>query len=78
MPRKIAEYLKLEHPDRYIGHCFRRTSATLLANAGADLSVLKRHRAWKSSSAAEKYVEGAIDGKVKIARMIQGAETFAW
>lgn len=75
-PRKIAEYLNLEYPERYTGHCFRRTSATLLANAGADLSVLKRHGAWKSSSIVEKYVEDSVEGKVKVARMIQGGENF--
>lgn len=76
MPKKIAEYLKLETPEKYTGHCFRRTSATLLANAGVDSSVLKRHGGWKSSAVAEKYVEDAIEGKTKIARMIQGGENF--
>lgn len=76
MPKKIAEYLKLENPEKYTGHCFRRTSATLLANAGVDSSVLKRHGGWKSSAVAEKYVEDAIEGKTKIARMIQGGENF--
>lgn len=76
MPKKIAEYLKLENPEKYTGHCFRRTSATLLANAGADVSVLKRHGGWKSSSVAERYVEDALEGKTKIARMIQGGENF--
>lgn len=76
MPKKIAEYLKLDNPEKYTGHCFRRTSATFLANAGADLSVLKRHGGWKSSAVAEKYVEDSLEGKAKIARMIQGGENF--
>ncbi|KAJ8913974.1 hypothetical protein NQ315_008966 [Exocentrus adspersus] len=56
-PRKIAEFLKLDHSERYTGHCFRRTSSTLLANAGADVTILKRHGGWKSTFVAEKYVE---------------------
>lgn len=75
-PRKIAEYLNLSNPERYTGHCFRRTSATLLANAGADVNVLKRHGGWKSTSVAEKYVEESLETKTKVARMIQGGETF--
>ncbi|PSN37552.1 hypothetical protein C0J52_12549 [Blattella germanica] len=43
MPKKIASFLGLPNIEMYTGHCFRRTSATLLANAGADVSVLKRH-----------------------------------
>lgn len=75
-PKKIAEFLKLEHPEKYTGHCFRRTSSTFLANAGADISILKRHGGWKSNTVAEKYVEESIENKTKIARMIQGGETF--
>jgi hypothetical protein len=50
MPKQIALFLGLQDPDKYTGHSFWRTSATLLSNAGADLAVLKRHGAWKSSS----------------------------
>ncbi|KAJ8914344.1 hypothetical protein NQ315_011332 [Exocentrus adspersus] len=37
----------------YTGHCFRRTSASLLADSGASIDVLKRHGGWKSASVAE-------------------------
>ncbi|KAJ8965860.1 hypothetical protein NQ317_009224 [Molorchus minor] len=40
-PKKIATYLKLENVNRFTGHCFRRTSATLLANTGGDILQLK-------------------------------------
>jgi integrase len=76
MPKQIALFLGLQDPDKYTGHSFRRTSATLLANAGADLAVLKRHGAWKSSSVAEKYIEDSLESKNKIARMILNGETF--
>jgi integrase len=49
----------------YTGHCFRRTSASLLANAGADMPVIKRHGAWKSSNVAEGYVDDYLENKKK-------------
>lgn len=42
LPRQIATFLNLENPELYTGHCFRRTSATFLADSGASLLVLKR------------------------------------
>ncbi|CAD6208543.1 GSCOCG00010538001-RA-CDS, partial [Cotesia congregata] len=42
VPRKVAEYLELEHPEAYTGHCFRRTAATLLANSSANLTAVKQ------------------------------------
>jgi hypothetical protein len=60
------------------GHCYRRTSATLLANAGADVLTLKRHGSWKSSTVAENYVAESMCNKIKISKMIQcgdGIET---
>ena len=53
MPKQIAEFLNLENVELYTGHVFRRTSATLLADAGTEISLLKRHGAWKSSTVAE-------------------------
>lgn len=46
-PMQIAQYLNLPDPKEYTGHCFRRSSATLLVDAGG----------WKSSSVAEGYVD---------------------
>ena len=34
IPKKIATFLKLENPTSFTGHSFRRSSATLLVNAG--------------------------------------------
>jgi hypothetical protein len=64
-----------QDPDKYTGHSFRRTSAMPLANTGADLAVLKRQGAWKSSSVAEKYID-FLESKNKIARMVLNGETF--
>lgn len=53
MPKKIAEYLGLDDAHLYTGHSFRRSSATLLADAGANITTIKRHGGWKSTTTAE-------------------------
>lgn len=70
MPKEIAAYLNLENPEAYTGHCFRRSSATLLADAGANLLTLKRHGGWKSDRVAEGYVEDSVENKIKITKQI--------
>lgn len=65
IPQKIAEYLKLPDASSYTGHCLRRTSATFLADNGADIQDLKRHGGWRSTSVAEGYVEESIENKLK-------------
>ncbi|XP_073941147.1 uncharacterized protein [Choristoneura fumiferana] len=66
IPREIASFLNLPSPEMYTGHCFRRTSATLLADSGADLTLIKRHGGWKSSTVAEGYIEESVENKSKI------------
>lgn len=70
IPRLVANYLNLKDPQLYTGHCFRRTSATFLANASADILTLKRHGGWRSTSVAESYVEDSVASKIDIARKI--------
>jgi hypothetical protein len=63
IPSAIATFLGLDNPNLYTGHAFRVTSATVLADEGANTLVLKRHGRWKSDAVAEGYVresEGAI------------------
>lgn len=74
IPQTIAKYLQLPNPERYTGHTFRRTSATLLADSGADITCVKRHGGWKSSSVAEGYLEDSIESKNRIARSIFSTE----
>lgn len=66
MPKQIATYLNLPNPELYTGHCFRRTSATLLADSGANLTTIKRHGGWKSDQVAEGYIEESIQNKYNI------------
>ncbi|KAJ8980202.1 hypothetical protein NQ317_002214 [Molorchus minor] len=63
----VASYLKLPDVACYTGHCLRRSSATLLADAGVDITTIKRHAGWKSTTVAESYVENSIENKTKIA-----------
>ena len=73
MPKTIAVWLGLENPELYTGHTFRRSSATLLANSGANITTLKRHGGWKSEQVAEGYIEDSIGNKRKISMRISNA-----
>ena len=70
MPKKVAEFLNLSNQEKYTGHCFRRTSTTLLVKAGADITTVKRHGGWKSNSVAEGYIEASLNKKKKIGEQI--------
>jgi len=69
-PASIAEFLGLPNPRGYTGHCFRRSSYTLLADTGADVLALKRHGGSKSSTVAEGYVADSIANKRNVASKI--------
>lgn len=75
IPSEVAVFLKLSDPHTYTGHCYRRSSATLLVEAGGDLLQLKRHGGWKSSTVAEGYVDSSLKGKVSTGHMILGQST---
>ncbi|XP_074096371.1 uncharacterized protein LOC141525706 [Cotesia typhae] len=70
VPRKVAEYLELEHPEAYTGHCFRRTAATLLANSGANLTAVKQLGGWRSSTVAEGNIENSLANRRQIYQQI--------
>lgn len=70
IPKKIADFLKLANSEMYTGHCFRRSSATMFANSGADLVKVKRLGGWKSSSIAESYIEESISNKIAVSKSI--------
>lgn len=74
VPKTIALYLNLPNIESYTGHCFRRTSATFLANSGANLTTLKQHGGWKSSTVAEGYIEHSLGNKQKIFDNIVNSE----
>lgn len=70
VPQEIAKFLKIDNWKEYTGHTLRRTSATLLVDAGADLTCLKRHGGWTSSTTAEGYIEESSLSKENIAKKI--------
>ena len=70
MGKEIALYLNLPNSNLYTGHCFRRSSATLLVDAGGDITTLKRHGGWKSTTVAEGYIEESIQNKMQISNTI--------
>lgn len=72
-PRKIAEYLGLPDANQYTGHCFRRSSASLLVEGGGDLGALMNHGGWKSTTVARGYVEESTRMKTDIAKKILGS-----
>ncbi|KAJ8913992.1 hypothetical protein NQ315_008984 [Exocentrus adspersus] len=40
IPKQIATFLHLKGPHLYTSHCFRRSSATIVVDAGADITTL--------------------------------------
>ncbi|CAH1381734.1 unnamed protein product [Tenebrio molitor] len=72
MPSTVAEFLKLPRPEEYTGHCFRRSSATLAADADVDLTSLKRLGGWKSSKVVEGYIEESLEKKKKVCKLLMG------
>ncbi|KAK4886547.1 hypothetical protein RN001_002818 [Aquatica leii] len=75
VPRVIAQFLQLSNPSLYTGHCFRRSSATHLADCGGDLLTIKRHGGWKSSAVAEGYVETSLLNKVAVSNLLSSNST---
>ena len=61
-PKTVADFVKTAcailkvDPQGYTSHCFRRSAATNLADAGVSFINLKRHGQWKSDSVAEAYI----------------------
>ena len=59
----IMYYISFEY---LTGHSFRRSSKSLLANAGADIPNIMRHGGWKSPATAETYyVKNSLQYKKK-------------
>lgn len=73
VPKVVAKYLHLNDPELYTSHCLRRTSATILVDAGGDITALKRHGGWKSTSVAETYIDESITNKLDVSEKILNA-----
>ena len=57
----------------HLGHCFRCTSTSILANAGASSRTIKRHWGWKSEAVAERYIRDSIRCKKTTGNIILSA-----
>ncbi|KAF2878682.1 hypothetical protein ILUMI_27490 [Ignelater luminosus] len=75
LPSMIARYLNLKDPYLFTGHCFQCSSATLLANAGADLLRLKQYGGQKSSTVAEGYIDDSLTNKIETSKILEPSET---
>ncbi|CAH1383311.1 unnamed protein product, partial [Tenebrio molitor] len=73
MGKAIAAFLKLPNPEQYSGHSFRRSSVTILVDAGGDITALKRHGGWKSTAVAEGYMDESVKNKTDTANKISSS-----
>lgn len=73
VPRTIALFLGLSDPNLYTGHALRVSSATTLADEGADILELKRHGRWNSNAVAEEYVRESKFARVDAASKLSGS-----
>lgn len=55
--KKVAELLQLPNPEKYTGHCWRRTSITLMTNSGMSLPQIKAVSGHKSDSVVQGYID---------------------
>jgi len=57
-----------------LGHSFRRTSATILANTkNVTMEMVKRHGGWKSTKVAEQYIEDSVEYKRHTGNVIESS-----
>ena len=73
IPKMIATSRKLDSPDSYTGHCFRRTGANLLVDAQVPRNALKAAGRWQSEKAMDGYIETSTTTKVMIADSLAAA-----
>jgi hypothetical protein len=57
----------------YMGYCFRRSSASLLVDAGVDLLLVKRRGDCRSNTVAEGYLENFDENKVRSSEILDEA-----
>lgn len=63
VPSNIASFIQLPDSKRYTGHCFRRTSATLLSDGGASMQQLKQLGRWRFDAIAQGYIENSLHNR---------------
>ena len=66
----LATAINLPLPDKYTGHTWRRTAATLAAESGSTLSEIKLLTGHLSDKVASGYIENSTRMKMKLAGAI--------
>lgn len=74
-PEQMATFLGLPNPTSYTGHSLRRSTANVMAEAGASTAIMKKHFNWKSENTCLKYVDNTNTAKVEIANMMKPASS---
>lgn len=70
IPKEVATFLKLPEPQTYTGHSYRRSGATMAADAGFSITELKRLGGWKSDKVCEGYIQESLGYKRKMSKKI--------
>ena len=71
---RYCEMLKKPYPEKYTGHCGRRSSATNFALMGGNESELKRFGRWKSASVAQSYISESVTTKRALSAIVDRAD----
>lgn len=71
LPKRVAEYLRLDDKEKYTGHAIRRTATTWLAERGASTNIIQKFGGWKSASVAQGYIDDSDKMRSAIATTIQ-------
>jgi integrase len=69
--KEIAFALELPNYEKYTGHCWRRTTITIGANAGLTLPQLKALSGHKSDTVLQKYIDNSGPMKATVSEAIQ-------
>ena len=69
-PSIIAQWLGKSDFKLYTSHCFHRTAASLLADSGCSLPLMKIAGNWKSSTVCERYIAESSLTKRKIGEQL--------
>jgi integrase len=72
IPKHIATFLGLEAAASYTGHALRVSSATTIADEGANSLTLKRHGRWASDTVAEGYLRESKHVRTETANLLSG------
>ena len=72
IPLEMAQRLELENPSQYTFHSYRRSAATVAADAGASPEQLKQHFGWKSSEMASHYITTSKKAITDVASKLAG------